>query len=161
MAGFPAIPALGDMRLSTGTETGLIVLFILVAFPIFFTALWVGVTLLMSFIGGWGKVGKQYAATGVPPQGRALRHVTGMFGVTRYKNVLTVITTEEGLYIENRKVFRPGHPPLFIPFSAINYARKQTLFFWEYVAFEIGSPPLASARLPSKVFEGTPVEIAQ
>ena len=45
------------MRLSTGTETALVVLFILIVFPIFFTALWVGITLLMSFIGGWGKVG--------------------------------------------------------------------------------------------------------
>ena len=60
-----------------------------------------------------------------------------------------------------RKVFRAGHPPLFIPFSAIFNARRQTLFFWEYVAFEIGAPPLAGVRLPSKVFEGTPVEIAR
>jgi hypothetical protein len=73
--------------------------------------------------------------------------------------VLTIITADTGLYIENRTVFRPGHPPLFIPFSAIFNARKQTLFFWEFIAFEIGDPPLAGVRLPSKVFEGTPVEI--
>lgn len=147
------------MGLSTGTTTALTVLFILIVFPIFFTALWVSVTLLMSFIGGWGKVGKQYPATGGPPQGRALKHVTGMFGMARYKYVLTIITTDTGLYIENRKVFRPGHPPLFIPFSAIFNARKQTLFFWEFIAFEVGDPPLAGVRLPSKVFEGTPVQI--
>lgn len=146
--------------MSTGTTTALTVLFILIIFPIFFTALWIGVTLTMSFVGGWGRVGKQYAATGAPPLGRALKHVTGMFGVARYKYVLTVITTDTGLYIENRKVFRPGHPPLFIPFSAIFNARKQTLFFWEFIAFEIGDPPLAGVRLPSKVFEGTPVQIA-
>jgi hypothetical protein len=146
--------------LSTGTETALIVLFILIIFPIFFTALWVGITLIMSFVGGWGRVGKQYAATEAPPAGRVLKHVTGMFGVARYKHVLTVITTDTGLYIENRKVFRPGHPPLFIPFTAIFNARKQTLFFWEFIAFEIGDPPLAGVRLPSKVFEGTPVKIA-
>jgi hypothetical protein len=129
MAGFPAI-SWGDMGLSTGTETALVVLFILIVFPIFFTILWIGITLAMSFIGGWGKVGKQYAATGGPPPGRMLKSVTGMFGVTRYKYVLTVVTADDGLYIENRKVFRPGHPPLFIPFSAIFNARKQTLFFW-------------------------------
>ena len=159
MAGLPAI-FLGDLRLSSGTETALIVLFILIVFPIFFTALWVSVTLIMSFVGGWGRVGKRYAAAGPPPHGRALKHVTGMFGLTRYKHVLTVITTDDGLYIENRKVFRLGHPPLFIPFSAIHGARKQTLFFWEYVAFDIDNPPMAGVRLPSKVFEGTPVEIA-
>ena len=146
--------------MSTGTTTALTVLFILIVFPIFFGALWVGITLAMSYIGGWGKVGKQYAATGAPPPGRVLKSVTGMFGMARYKYVLTVITADDGLYIENRKVFRPGHPPLFIPFSAIFHARKQTLFFWEFVAFEIGDPPLAGVRLPSKVFEGTPVQIA-
>lgn len=161
MAGLPAIFFEGDLRLSTGTETGLIVLFILIAFPIFFSALWIGITLLMSFIGGWGKVGKKYGATGAPPQGRVLKHVTGMFGMTRYKNVLTVITTDTGLYIENRKVFRPGHPPLFIPYTSIFQAQKQTLFFWEFIAFRVDAPPLAGIRLPAKVFEGTPVEIAR
>jgi hypothetical protein len=80
-------------------------------------------------------------------------------GVARYKFVLTVITTDMGLYIENRKVFRPGHHPLLIPFTAIHNARKQTLFFWEFVAFDVDD--LASVRLPSKVFEGTPVVIAR
>ncbi|MGV3548527.1 hypothetical protein [Rhizobium sp.] len=145
--------------MTTGTTTVLIVVFILIAFPIFFTLLWVSITLLMSWIGGWGRVGKRYAATGVPPQGAVLKHVTGMFGVTRYKHVLTVITTDTGLYIENRKVFRFGHPPLFIPFTAIYQPRKQTLFFWEFVAFGVDDPPIAAIRLPSKVFEGTPIEI--
>lgn len=141
--------------MSNSTGTWLVLLLVLIAFPIFFSALWVGITLLMSFIGGWGKVAKQYPAFGPPPTGAVLRHVTGMFGVASYKRVLTVITTETGLYIENRWVFRPGHHPLFIPFTAIHNTRKQTLFFWEYVAFDVDD--LASVRLPSKVFVGTPV----
>lgn len=145
--------------MSTGTSSVLIFLFVLIVFPIFFSLLWIGITLLMSWIGGWGKVGKKYAATGAPPEGRVLKHVTGMFGMTRYKHVLTVITTDTGLYIENRKVFRLGHPPLFIPFTAIFQAQKQTLFFWEFVAFAVDDPPLAAVRLPAKVFEDTPVEI--
>lgn len=159
MAGLPAIFMKGS-GMNEGTNTALIVLFVLVLFPIFFTGLWIGITLLMSLIGGWGRVGRHYPAGARPAGGRELRRVTGMFGMARYRHVLTVITTGEGLYIENRTVFRPGHPPLFIPFSAIVRPRRQTLFFWEYVAFEIGTPPLASVRLPSKVFEGTPVEIA-
>ena len=141
--------------MSNSTGTLLVLLLVLIAFPIFFSALWVGITLLMSFIGGWGRLAKQYPAFGPRPTGAVLRHVTGMFGVASYKRVLTVITTETGLHIENRWVFRPGHPPLFIPFTAIHNARKQTLFFWEYVAFDVDD--LASIRLPSKVFAGTPV----
>jgi hypothetical protein len=141
-------------------NTTLIVLFVLVAFPIVFSALWIGITLVMSFIGGWRVLSEHYAASGKPAGFPELRRVTGMFGVASYKHVLTVITTDQGLYIANRTVFRFGHPPLFIPFSAIVDARRQTLFFWDYVAFDVGSPPIASIRLPLKVFEGTPVEIA-
>ena len=146
--------------MNNGTNTALIVVFVLVLFPIFFAGLWIGITLLMSFIGGWDRVGKHYPAAGRPAGGRELRGVTGMFGVASYRHVLTVISTGEGIYIENRTIFRPGHPPLFIPFSAILQPRRQTLFFWEYLALKIGHPPLASVRLPSKVFEGTPVERA-
>lgn len=145
--------------MSNSTGTWLVLLFVLVAFPIFFSALWVGITLLMSFIGGWGKVAKVYAAAERPAGATELKHVTGMFGVASYKHVLTIITTDRGLYMENRKVFRFGHPPLFIPFSDIHRARRMTLFFWDYVAFEVGDPGLASIRLPSKVFEGTPIAI--
>ena len=159
MAGFPAIFFGGETLVSTGASSVLIFLFVLIVFPIFFSALWIGITWLMSWIGGWGKIAKKYAATGATPEGAVLKHVTGMFGMTRYKHVLTVITTDTGLYIENRKVFRFGHPPLFIPFAAIRKPRKQTLFFWEFIAFSVDDPPLAAVRLPSKVFEGTPVEI--
>lgn len=159
MAGFPAIlSSKGTGIMGNGTGSLLILLLVLIAFPIFFSALWVGITLLMSYIGGWGKVAKQYPALGPPPTGAVLRHVSGMFGMANYKRVLTVITTETGLYIENRWAFRPGHPPLFIPFTAIRNARRQTLFFWEYVAFDVDD--LASVRLPSKVFVDAPVAIA-
>ena len=141
-------------------NTTWIVLFILVAFPIFFSALWIGITLAMSFIGGWRNLARHYPAAEKPLDGRELRHVTGMFGVASYKHVLTVVTTAEGLYIANRKVFRFGHPSLFIPFTAVVDARRLTLFFWDYVAFDVGNPPIARIRLPLQVFEGAPVEIA-
>lgn len=147
--------------MSNGTATASVLLFILVVFPIFFVAMWTLTTWLMSLLGGWGRVGRAYPAEGRPTQGRVLGGVTGMFGVARYKFVLTVITTETGLYIENRKVFRFGHPPLFIPFAVMHDLRKQTLFFWEYVAFDIDKPALASVRLPSKVFEGVAIEIGR
>ena len=142
------------------TGTWLTLLFVAVVFPIFFTALWIGITYLMSLIGGWGRVAERYPAGDSPPEGAILKKVTGMFGMARYRGVLTVVTTDEGLHIDIRKVFRVGHPPLFIPFSAIQGARRQTLFFWEYVAFDVGEPALAGVRLPSKVFAGTPVDIA-
>ena len=95
MAGFPAIfnETRGEGMMSNGTGSLLILLFVLIAFPVLFAALWVGVKLMMSFICGWGRLAKQYPAFGPPPAGAVLRHVTGMFGVASYKRVLTVITT--------------------------------------------------------------------
>lgn len=141
-------------------NTTAIVLLVIVVFPIFFAALWIGITQLMSFIGGWRNLAKLYPAAGKPVGGREFHRVSGMFGMASYKHVLTIVVTRDGLYVENRTIFRFGHPPLFIPFAAIAYARRQTFFFKDYVAFEVGDPPMASIRLPLQVFDGAPIEIA-
>ena len=147
--------------MSDSLSTTLLVAFIVVVFPIVLGTLWIGVTLFMSLVGGWRRLGKLYPAPLPLPTGRRLSGVTGMFGVASYKRVLTVTTTSDGLVIENRFVFRPGHPPLFIPFSAMHDMRKQMLYFWEYAAFDVGDPSVAAVRLPTKVFEGTGISIAR
>lgn len=137
----------------------LIVAFVIIIWPVFFVALWVGILLLTSRIGGWHRLARRYRATERTTVGRSIPYVTGMVGISRYKRVLSVTTGEHGMFVETRWIFRIGHPPLFIPWSEINNARRMHLFYWEYVGFDIGSPKVASMRLPSQIFEGTPVFI--
>jgi hypothetical protein len=143
---------------STGLSMWLVMALVIVIWPIFFIALWVGIVMLMSLIGGWRRLARLYRAER-PAGGNATPYVTGMIGMARYKRLLTVTTNENGMFIEIRWIFRIGHPPLFLPWRDIRNARKIHLFYWEFVGFDIGNPKVASMRLPSQIFDRTPVFI--
>ena len=144
---------------SSGLSMWLIVALVIVIWPIFFIALWSGVVLLMSLLGGWRRLARRYRTTERPSGGRSVPYVTGMVGMSRYKRLLNVTTNERGMFVEIRWIFRMGHPTLFIPWADIRNAHKINLFYWEFIAFDIGNPKVASMRLPSQVFDGTPVFI--
>ena len=143
----------------SGLSMWLIVALIILIWPIFFIALWSAIVMLMSMIGGWRRLARRYATTERPAGGRSIPRVTGMVGMSRYKHMLNVTTNERGMFLEIRRIFRMGHPTLFIPWSEIRSAHKITLFYWQFIAFDVGNPKVASMRLPSQVFEGTPVFI--
>ena len=132
-----------------------LVLLIPVVFPIFFAAIWCSVCLLLSVIGGWGRLANRFPAR-QPPAGTCFFAQSGQVGLANYRGVLTVHTSPEGLHLAIMKIFRPGHPPLFIPWSEIYHATERRLFF-EYVAFDIGSPRIATMRLPKRILAGRSV----
>jgi len=135
----------------------LIVALVIVVWPIFFVALWSAIVMAMSLIGGWRRLAQVYRTIKSPTSGKTTPYVTGMVGAARYKRLLRITTNDRGMFIEIRWVFRMGHPSLFIPWRDIQNARKMNLFYWEFIAFDIGSPKIASMRLPSDIFVGTPV----
>jgi hypothetical protein len=131
---------------------------IFVAFPIFFVAMWSFVCLLLSMISGWRKIAERFPGSATPT-GTRFPMVTGAVGVMGYRNCLKVHVAPEGLHIAVWKMFRFGHPPLFIPWSEIRNATTRKLFFAENIVFEIGSPKVGKIQLPKKVFEGQPISI--
>jgi hypothetical protein len=135
----------------------LIVALVIVIWPIFFVALWSAVVTMMSLVGGWRRLAQTYRAIETPTAGKTTRFVTGRVGASRYRRLLTIITDDRGMFIDIRWIFRMGHPPLFIPWGDIHNARKMNLFYWEFIAFDVGNPRIASMRLPSDIFVGTPV----
>lgn len=147
------------MPQSSGLTMWLIVALVIVIWPIFFILLWSAIVMLMSLLGGWRRLAGRYRAAERPAGGRTIPYVTGMIGMSRYKRLLSVTVNERGMFIEIRWIFRLMHPTLFIPWSDIRNARKINLFYWEFIGFDVGEPKLASMRLPSQVFEGTPVFI--
>lgn len=142
-----------------GVTTWLMVALIIIVWPVFFIVLWSGIIFLMSVLGGWRRLARRYRTTEKPVGSKSYPFVSGMVGIARYKRVLTITIADEGMFIEIRWIFRIGHPALFIPWQDIHDARKITLFYWEYVGFEVGSPVIARMRLPSQVFDATPVFI--
>jgi hypothetical protein len=147
------------MPSSTGLSTWLTLALVILVWPVFFVALWSGVMLLASLVGGWGRLGGRYRAMRRPNGGHVFRRVTGMFEFLSYKRTLAITVADDGLFVAVPWMFRIGHPTLFIPWNDIRNARRGRTFFWKHVAFDIGDPKVAGMRLPPEVFDGTPVFI--
>lgn len=124
---------------------------LVVVLPFFFVGMWCAVCLLLSVLSGWRRLAEHFAAHD-PPSGKRFSMQSGQFGLASYGNCLTIYASPEGLYISILWLFRLGHRPLFIPWEAIQNAKIHRFFWVESVAFDVGSPPIASLRLPRKLF---------
>lgn len=82
-----------------------------------FIAFWCGLSWVVGRLSGWERLARHYRARSEP---RTLRRwQSALFGRTRYNNTLRLAVDDQGVYIAQSLVFRPGHPPLRIPWSAI------------------------------------------
>jgi hypothetical protein len=93
---------------------------LLLAFPPLFLAVWFLSMHLIAAVGGWRELARVYRADGpitVAAQWRnrygRLRYGTG------YNGCLNIAANEIGMQISLWRIFRPAHPPLFIPWSDI------------------------------------------
>ena len=118
-----------------------------------FVALWCAIVLLLSYVGGWQRLGKSYAGR-VPPHGQKHGWQSGRVGWESYRNALTLHTAQEGLFLSLPILFRMGHKNLFIPWSALRNEKPVSFLWYKAIRFQVGSPPIAEVELPVVVFEG-------
>lgn len=97
----------------------LLIIAIVVAFPIFFIGMWSGVCYLIGAIGGWQSLARKYETAKDTPLDQKFTSEYGKFGVSNYKYTLTVGFSKSGLFFANNPLFRIGHPPMLIPWSAV------------------------------------------
>jgi hypothetical protein len=105
--------------------------------PCYAVALWLLVSAVISYIGGWATLAKRFRFR--PPflgekwsgQSGQMRWIAG------YGNCLTLGCNQQGLYLAIMPLFRFRHPPLLIPWEEIKIARTRILFF-RYVRFGLG-----------------------
>jgi hypothetical protein len=119
-------------------------------FPTYFLCLWFLVASVVSFVGGWFSLARLYR-TRVPFIGSKWREQSGqMRCLTNYNRVLTLGTSQEGLYLASMFLFRFMHPPLLIPWSEIKVRRKKGWAF-EYVIFTMGHELAIPLRIREKL----------
>jgi hypothetical protein len=126
----------------------LVVAGFLVGFPL----VWCAVVLLLSYVGGWQRMAAVYA-TDKPPRGRSFAWVSARIGFVNYRNCLHVHVAPEGLHLATPWLFRIGHRPLLVPWSAVHGERSRRFLWLQVVDFEVGQPRLARVQLPQKVFD--------
>jgi len=106
-------------------------------FPAYFAALWLLVSAVISFIGGWTKLAGVFRS-GKPFIGQQWTGQSGqMRWIAGYGNCLTVGCNPEGLYLATMALFRFRHPPLLVPWSEISISQRKILFF-RFVRFSLG-----------------------
>lgn len=81
---------------------------------------WVVCCLLIGRIGGWSRLAESYRHTGVFEGKRwSMRSARLRWGVP-YGNVVTFGANGDGLHMAVLALWRPGHPPLFVPWRDVS-----------------------------------------
>ena len=114
-----------------------------------FIAIWIAATWLVSALGGWRALAERYRSD-LPFTGQTWRMRSGrMGGVVRYNGLLTVGVNQAGLHLAVMPLFRPGHPPLFIPWPDVTVESGRR-FFRTFVIFRFRQMPNVSLWLYEK-----------
>lgn len=107
-------------------------------FPIFFAAMWLGITGMLAEIGGWSELARLYRE----PEGmvrapvQSFRMATldlrrrGIPLPTNYSNCAIVELAVEGLHLRPWAIFRFRHPPLLIPWTQMEQVQPGTFLFF-------------------------------
>ena len=131
------------------TSEQLVLLF--AGFLLFFAATWTVAAFVISKIGGWSALAERYRMQQGTFTGWTAHFQSGRMRLTaRYGGVLTVGANEMGLYLAVNPLFRAGHPPLFIPWNAIE-VREGKRFFYVYTAFYFREVPGVQLEVSQKL----------
>jgi hypothetical protein len=137
-------------------QTLLLIVAILIGFPLVFVAMWSFVCWLIALIGGWQRLAHVYPAHGTPV-GKRYGGLYGRMGHSSYKGVLNVVVAPEGLHLSTMIFFRPGHPPLLIPWSALRDGEAWPFLWARAIRYTIVAPVTGEAittiTLPEMLFE--------
>jgi hypothetical protein len=111
-------------------------------FAFFFLAVWVAASLLVSLLGGWNWLAQRYRYAGTFTGTQWSFRSGQMRWFTNYNNCLTVGASPEGLFLSILFLFRPGHPPLLIPWQDISVSANKRSILWlgSYVEMRLGGP---------------------
>lgn len=126
---------------------------VLVAFPLLLAGMFALVGVILSAIGGWGRLARHFRAGSEPLAGRHLGGLSGMVGPVSYRYTLSATVGSEGIRLSVMPLFRAGHPHLFIPYAAMSEPRPRKLLWWDLVAVEVGRPRIATLSLPATLLD--------
>jgi hypothetical protein len=127
-------------------------LVIVIGFIAFWILLWCSIVWLISLTSGWQRLAQRYHNLR-PTTGKMWRWQFGSINWAGYNGALMLTANSEGLFIETLWFMRFGHNRIFIPWHEFREVTVATFPFWRQVRAKIGSPAVATVRLPAVVFE--------
>lgn len=115
---------------------------------------WALITTLIARLSGWSRLAESYR-TQDAFEGQRWRFESARFRrQANYSSCLTFGANARGLYLATLFLFRPGHPPLLIPWDDVTLQRKKRWMF-SYVELRFrrapGTAMLVRARLGERL----------
>ncbi|TWU23310.1 hypothetical protein Pla52o_28460 [Novipirellula galeiformis] len=123
--------------------------------------LWCGVCLVLSWASGWWMLSHRYLAKpgdGSGDDRDSARMRSARIGAIQYHSSLNFIADSRGLRISVFFPFRPGHPPLFVPWSEFDKIRLDNRLFSQRIKMAIGRPAVTRVVFPGWVKFRMPIE---
>jgi hypothetical protein len=99
------------------SEQAILGILVPVAFLVVFPAFWCFVTWIIGAM-GWRTIASLYPDRN-PPENYPLEGVMGRVGVAQYRGVLMLGVSDAGIHMSVQVLFRVGHPPILVPWHAI------------------------------------------
>ena len=93
-----------------------------------FLLVWIGVSFLISLLGGWWSLSQYYPLQAYTTRKKWSFQSAAMRWLTGYGNCLHVSVTDRGLLLSVLFLFRTGHPPLLIPWEDISVEKYHSRF---------------------------------
>ena len=121
------------------------------AFFLVFPLFWSGVVWVIAQM-GWARLARHYQ-TDAQTTSRRFRFTSGAVGLSNYNSALHVGIEPEGLHLSVPLLFRPGHPPLLIPWEDIVDVRKRSMLWMTNYALQIGTPHVGTVAVQEKVLQ--------
>ena len=127
----------------------LLIVFIVIAITIGFALIWFFVLFLIARLSGWATLARHFAdpdwqasrARLSSRKGKNFNFVSMKLGpLGQYGSSLGVAIAANGLYIWPIFPFRPGHPPLYIPWRAISDVQAGSMLFRTTTRLAISLP---------------------
>ena len=110
-----------------------------------FALFWCVIVVLIAAVGGWRSLARVYRNQ-LPFSGHTWHFRSARMGIVKYKGALTIGVNPAGLYLAAFPLFRPGHPPLFIPWHDITVS-SESRFLGNVIVFKFRQAPGASLEL--------------
>lgn len=110
----------------------------------YFVVLWCAVGAILSLVGGWYHLASAFpvSASGTA-DGPRFRFASGSVGVrwlpVSYRSVLFCTVSSSGLQLSVLPLFRFMHPPMFIPWSAVESADRERWWLMTVMALSLRS----------------------
>jgi hypothetical protein len=124
-----------------------LVKFLPILIPLFFAAIWIGVTSLLGFLSGWFTLMQQFPDRDEKPL-LQLNWQSGFMGSlpVNFRNVLKIGVCPSGLRIGVVRILGLFSRDFFVPWHAMTAARKEW-WMWQVTEFSFGRPQTGKLML--------------